>query len=151
MFKEWSFGMLSFLLSAIGGPKVEDFLKHPIYWPSVAFGCLNPVTQNLEDIISFPTYLNFSNHSWFPAGVNWCCSPELPVDKDLSLSWGKIHQPKMQLSVDALVIQSPMLKQHFVHARSKLSFKAKECIRRSGIFTMVVERNTSLWWGGMWD
>lgn len=62
------------------------------------------------------------------------------MDKDPSLSWGKIHQPKMHLSMGALVIQSPMLNQHFVHACSKLSFKAEECIGRSGIFTMVVEK-----------
>lgn len=41
--------MLCSLLSAIGGPKVEDLPKYPIYWPRVVFGCLNPATQNLED------------------------------------------------------------------------------------------------------
>lgn len=70
MSKELSFAMICSLLSAIGRPKVEDFPKYAIYRPGVAFGCLNPVTQNLEDIISFPTYLIFSNHSWFPAGGN---------------------------------------------------------------------------------
>lgn len=49
---------------------MEDFPKYPIYGPRVAFGCLNLVTQNLDGIISFPTYLIFINHSWFPFGVN---------------------------------------------------------------------------------
>lgn len=150
MSKEWNFAMLCSLLSAIGGPKVEDIPKYPIYWPRVVFGCQKPVTQNLEDIISFPTYLIFSNHSWFPDGVNWC-SPKLPVDKDRALNWGKICHPKVQLSMDASVIGSPMLIQYLRHECSKFSFKAKECIRRSRIFSMVIEKNPSLWWGGMWD
>lgn len=70
MSKELSFAMICSLLSAIGGPKMEDFPKYPIYGPRVAFGCLNLVTQNLDGIISFPTYLIFINHSWLPSGVN---------------------------------------------------------------------------------
>lgn len=125
---------------------MEDFTKYPIYWSRVAFGCLNPVIENLVDIISFPTYLIFSNHFWFPAGVSWC-SPKLPVDKNLALSWEKICHSKVDLSMGASVIRPPTLIQHFMHAYPKLSFKAKKCIRRSGIFSMVVGRNTSLWWG----
>lgn len=121
-----------------------------IYWPRVAFGCLNPVTQNLEDIISFPTFLIFNNHSCFPGGVDWC-SLKLPVDKDLAWSWGKICHPKVHLSMGASVIWSPASVQHFMHAYPKLSCKAKEYIRGLGIFSMVVKKNTSLWWGGMWD
>lgn len=93
--KELNFTMFPTEVSAIGRPKVERSFQTILSAKRCIWLSGSCITHNLKDIISSPTYFIFSKCSGISVGVNWRYSPEIPIEKDLSFSWGKFHQLKM--------------------------------------------------------